>query len=788
MKSELQILEDSILEMEAQFSQNQPVDVSLLLKKTRRLTQLQVDLAKEEGLRAGLVIQDLKKQRTLKEEKAVLPDKLESATAFVGIKPVKTGETLVSNAIFTENPPPYVETESSIGLDRVFPQGGAEERKDIRAAFMEKYSELNLGKYVMAILAAILAMAGTLLLGALMWENISNEMKAGFFTVIASLMIFLPFRHVMAKEIRQSNGFLTSLMGAGLSIHYINCIFMGTTWAMLSDTVLLLSLVGLIFLTVFLSHHIQSNTLLTVSFIGNFLTYFLLVLKEIPINQLFIAVIFLLATTLFLLAYTLKNVWTYGLTKLCSLILGLLVLGRANDAIKMGNSNYFRDQISLDNLYVPHFQVDSPYFPLYLVILLFGIILGLVIGSASSQPPSVGDSDMKKGGDLTVFYCIGLGVSYFTFASVFGEAVWPLFLAIMSTFMINSEKSSATLMSTPFMLFILAEGSGVVSELLGLGNSSNMQEVVYFFSLILVALSLYVLTRFSQSRRYKISILLYTFMAFLLYMLELKYFWETVPMLVLLLCLFLQGYQDLEEEGSFSLIQLSMFIPISFIIAKSLWYFVDRSDDFSNYLAVVLLFSSCALTFSTRYLEKLEYEDKFQKLVFAIKMLSFFMVCSDLSLGRQEISLLMLQTLVIILVLVELFYRISLPQSEQKFKAAKQIYLILSLVGINSWTQSTPLGDFSVSASILILLVGCVSIYLGFRQEEVEMRHFGLGMAILSVLKMVTVDISSTDSIIRVVALIFGAVVCFLISCFYNKIDPSPKKNNFDQEKSPPDG
>ncbi len=333
LKQEIRALEDSILEMEAQFSENQPVDVSLLLEKTRRLTELQVNLAKEEGLRAGLVIQDLKKQRRSTQETESVP-----SLPVLENTPIVEEKARVLPPVFKGNDGKFEDTRTE---SDIYYQTVAQDSADV-SRFIEKFSELNLGKYVMAILAAILALAGTLLLGALMWENISNEMKAGFFALLATLMIFLPFRHIMGKESRQTNGFLTSLMGSGLSIHYINSIFMGTSWGLMGDDALLLSLIGLIFLTVFLSHHIQSNTLLIVSYIGNFLTYFLLILKEIPINQLFIAVILLLSSTLFLIAYTLKNEWTFGFTKLSSFVLGLLVLGRANEAVERGNYLLYR--------------------------------------------------------------------------------------------------------------------------------------------------------------------------------------------------------------------------------------------------------------------------------------------------------------------------------------------------------------------------------------------------------------------------------------------------------------
>ena len=51
------------------------------------------------------------------------------------------------------------------------------------------------------------------------------------------------------------------------------------------------------------------------------------------------------------------------------------------------------------------------------------------------------------------------------------------------------------------------------------------------------------------------------------------------------------------------------------------------------------------------------------------------------------------------------------------------------------------------------------------------LRTYGLILVIFSVLKMVTFDIASTDSIIRVAAFIGGGLLCFGISWAYNRAE-----------------
>ncbi|MDL2325010.1 DUF2339 domain-containing protein, partial [Ruminococcaceae bacterium OttesenSCG-928-A16] len=70
--------------------------------------------------------------------------------------------------------------------------------------------------------------------------------------------------------------------------------------------------------------------------------------------------------------------------------------------------------------------------------------------------------------------------------------------------------------------------------------------------------------------------------------------------------------------------------------------------------------------------------------------------------------------------------------------------------------------------SLLLLLVACSCIYIGFAKNFASLRIYGLVLTIASVLKLVTIDIAELNSIVRVGAFIGGGLLCFIVSRLYN--------------------
>ena len=82
---------------------------------------------------------------------------------------------------------------------------------------------------------------------------------------------------------------------------------------------------------------------------------------------------------------------------------------------------------------------------------------------------------------------------------------------------------------------------------------------------------------------------------------------------------------------------------------------------------------------------------------------------------------------------------------------------------------ATDVGPGSVLMSVLVLLTGGACIVFGFRARLTILRHYGLTLVLLSVLKLAVVDVASQNSIIRVISLAAAGVVCFVLSLLYNR-------------------
>ena len=75
--------------------------------------------------------------------------------------------------------------------------------------------------------------------------------------------------------------------------------------------------------------------------------------------------------------------------------------------------------------------------------------------------------------------------------------------------------------------------------------------------------------------------------------------------------------------------------------------------------------------------------------------------------------------------------------------------------------------------SIVGLVISAIFIVLGFRFKNKSMRLLGLITMIIYVIKISLFDIpnGSNDTISAALMLLFGGIICFIISFIYNKLD-----------------
>lgn len=84
--------------------------------------------------------------------------------------------------------------------------------------------------------------------------------------------------------------------------------------------------------------------------------------------------------------------------------------------------------------------------------------------------------------------------------------------------------------------------------------------------------------------------------------------------------------------------------------------------------------------------------------------------------------------------------------------------------------------DYAIS--ICLLLFAIASIIAGFYKDTSSFRLYGLVLSMISIIKLIMIDIHYDSTLENAVSFFVSGVLCFIISFIYHKIDTSFKKNS----------
>ena len=99
----------------------------------------------------------------------------------------------------------------------------------------------------------------------------------------------------------------------------------------------------------------------------------------------------------------------------------------------------------------------------------------------------------------------------------------------------------------------------------------------------------------------------------------------------------------------------------------------------------------------------------------------------------------------------------------------------LAAAGLSSlvlWWSIIALSDARASSVIMTVIAlgtGAACILLGFAIGATALRHYGLALVLVAVLKLAVFDVVAQSSLTRILALLVGGVVCFSLSLAYNR-------------------
>lgn len=103
----------------------------------------------------------------------------------------------------------------------------------------------------------------------------------------------------------------------------------------------------------------------------------------------------------------------------------------------------------------------------------------------------------------------------------------------------------------------------------------------------------------------------------------------------------------------------------------------------------------------------------------------------------------------------------------------KQIFagITLTILTLTACSGVSYAASIAYVFSAICMLTALVCVIIGFKLQAKGIRLYGLVVIMISVIKMVTVDINSANSMARVGAFIIGGIICFAISGFYNRFE-----------------
>lgn len=165
----------------------------------------------------------------------------------------------------------------------------------------------------------------------------------------------------------------------------------------------------------------------------------------------------------------------------------------------------------------------------------------------------------------------------------------------------------------------------------------------------------------------------------------------------------------------------------------------------------------------------LEEDKEMERLLYLFSTVLYFYGLQRIGSGDGVLLQLIFTLATIAIALIQSGMILSGGGRKKPFTGIWIVMKYLMLTWTILWSFSD-LGIVSVAYSIVGLIVAIGSISAGFKLRNKSIRQYGLVLTIIMVAKFILVDLNQENSITRVLALIAGGGLCFLISFIYNKL------------------
>lgn len=642
--------------------------------------------------------------------------------------------------------------------------------------------EGNLGQYAMGVFASLLIFAGLGSFVFLEFESLTNVLKVFIMSGFSCLILGLALWYVKVSK----NAFSVSVTGCGVGCLYISLLTAYIHFGLISQIVFFLFLALWASITLLVSIRLKSDSFGVIGSLGLGIALAIALLfgghGSHSLSDLTVLILFY---SVFYPVYLLTGKKLYsigtntGILALCILSNALLVFS-------------IRDCVSLE---IPCYSKISPLFLIMIFYLfvfnaLFCVYIMQFIRGVGKKENFPNFISVLGIWVMTLLSCLLVGVVIKPISLTFDYSHFSSIVIVLLAIVLMEKCRLIEYVKTGrdilFVLFTISLGYhfsdlGAMTNVFGLSllfipllgyGFFLKDEMVKILGNIVLFVS--VCFGFLYSGAYDDSVLSVEFILFTLIHL-------------LSLC----GYYVLLGFKRFYHCRIKIFLYVTSIIfffySMSVIFDLSSVKDPLVYgLLAVSIFSLGCLISSFCY----DWREKIR----------FLAIRTDI-LYREESSYILIRVMNLLFMIFTLIY-ISLSSGNEFLKfvcvllttvqctiGTKEImgrafgrwsgfYLGIKFTIYLNWILYSYItySDFAYFGSTLCIVLAILAIILGFKLDLESFRHYGLFLSLISVLKLILIDINYENSMGRVFSFIGGGILCFVIVWIYNHMFKQVKK------------
>lgn len=642
----------------------------------------------------------------------------------------------------------------------------------------KKNLENVLGKNIIGVIAAALIFIGIIAFGALIFNQITDVIKV--FLMIFGSVLMLGLGTFLS--VKNKNAFTLSLTGCGAGALFITIFVTHIYFEMIGDIMafglILIWAIGMFFL----SRKIDSKALVYVTHLGCIISSILAIgYGQVDNKMLEITIYQVLITALLLIEDYKQSQLLFKLSAWITIIINTVLTRYCYDATWYSNYDYF---------------YDGPTIPAPIGELAFVISIVLLIVNTASYLLTL-KSEYKNAVAESlishIIYLASLMIGPIMTAMMFvkrilypNEDIYFYIENNLHMWIIDATPIAISLLTCVACIFIghqILNNKNVLKSLnlshfaflafiLSMRALDSRNEVIPLICIIgLICLYLYHKTK---DDIYFISSIIFTCLdAFMIInLIDHDYPAEVIGIvytIVLLGVLVLSGYI---KKNFFYF----PFVYFALINSTELIFALERFGEEGWVMVVFTAINIILALLQQKFIAKpYTHAQKISNVFMGIgETIYLFVVSLFVSFGEAEIEFLFLSILLLVYGLCKIK---SLLDSENKLMGAWYgiKFTWLTLVPLNSFTS---LMEEQFILSVTCMFIAALCILFGFGFNIKSTRIYGLVLILASVLKIVVIDMWGQDSMVRVLSLIIGGIICFAISAGYNYFEKNKKLSN----------